>query len=55
MLLIRELSRVAWDLLRFSVATRRIWLLLAVVIVALVALATTATTVVGPVVVYPFL
>ena len=55
MLLIRELLRVLWDLVRYSVATGRILLLVVVIVVAVIAAVTTSVTVVAPVALYPFL
>lgn len=55
MLLIRELLRVAGNVVAYSVASRRIWLVVTILLVAVVAAVTTTVTVVGPVVVYPFL
>lgn len=55
MLLIRELWRVAADVVRFSLSGGRVMLLIAVVVAAVIAATTATVTVVGPVVVYPFL
>lgn len=55
MLLIRELWRVATDVARFSVTGGRVMLLVAVIVAAVVAATTATVTIVGPVVVYPFL
>lgn len=47
--------RVSWDLVRYSVATGRILLLVVVIVVAVIAAVTTSVTVVAPVALYPFL
>ena len=55
MLLMRELLRVLRNVTGFSLATGRVWILVAVVLIAAVALFTTSVTVVGPLAIYPFL
>lgn len=55
MLLTRELWRVFADLVRFAWWNGRVWLLLAIVLLAVIAAVTTSVTVLGPVVVYPLL
>lgn len=55
MLLISELTRVVYNVVRFSVAAGR-WPLLIGILVVAAALATAGTvTVVGPLTLYPFL
>ena len=55
MLLIRELARLARDLIGFAVGARRVGVVLLIVSVAIVAMLTTAVTTLGPVSIYPFL
>jgi hypothetical protein len=54
MLLIREVGRLVLSLLRFSLRSRNPLLLVVVVLVAVAALTATSVTVIGPVVLYPF-
>ena len=55
MLLIRETARLVSNLARFSLTHRGAWLLLAIVLGGVIAAVATSVTVVGPVVIYPFL
>jgi hypothetical protein len=55
MLLMRELRRIAANSVSFAWWTGRFWMLVAIVLLAVVALVMTSVTVLGPVVVYPFL
>ncbi len=55
MLVIRELARALRDLVAYSVATRRIGVLLAALAVAVAATTAATVTHLGPVAVYPFL
>lgn len=55
MLLTRELWRILTNTVRFAWWNGRVWLLLAIILVAVIAAVTTSVTVLGPVVVYPLL
>lgn len=54
-LLIRHLARVASDLVRHSVSTRNVSVLLLVLLGAVIVVGTLLAQAIGPVVVYPFL
>lgn len=55
MLLIRELMRVLTNAVAYVASSGRIWLLVAILVVALAAMLTTSVTVLGPIAVYPFM
>lgn len=55
MLLTREVLRLLRSIATFTVATRRIWMLLAIVVAAVVAFTAGAVTIMGPVSFYTFI
>ncbi|MCZ7629297.1 MAG: hypothetical protein M5U19_09615 [Microthrixaceae bacterium] len=55
MYLIREVWRVVVNTIAYALSSGRVWLLVVVSVLAVAAAVATSVTVVGPVVVYPFL